>query len=208
MINYDKLEKVGEYKDGSLTWYTDKEENVVYLIRIGEESYIGSTKNLRRRFSQYVADLTHGVYCSPRVQNAFSEDKSFIIYILERVPESGEIREREQFFIDLISPELNANEKAYLSRGESKKEKCSILKVKEVIKAKGLTMQQVADVLGITRDTLTRNINGNPTIETLEKIAKALGVSVSDLLDEERPEEDKNTITCPHCGKNINIKVE
>lgn len=82
------------------------------------------------------------------------------------------------------------------------------LRVKEVIKAKGLTMQQVADVLGITRDTLTRNINGNPTIETLEKIAKTLGVSVSDLLDEERPEEDKNKITCPHCGKNINIKVD
>ena len=60
------------------------------------------------------------------------------------------------------------------------------LKVKEVIKAKGFTMQQVADMLGITRDTLTRNINGNPTIETLEKIAKALGTSVSDLLDEER----------------------
>ena len=79
------------------------------------------------------------------------------------------------------------------------------LRVKEVIKAKGLTMQQVADVLGITRDTLTRNIKGNPTIETLEKIAKTLGVSVSDLLDEERPEEDKNTITCPNCGKKFKM---
>lgn len=66
-------------------------------------------------------------------------------------------------------------------------------------------MQQVADVLGITRDTLTRNINGNPTVETLEKIAKTLGVSVSDLLDEERPEEDKNTITCPNCGKKFKM---
>lgn len=73
------------------------------------------------------------------------------------------------------------------------------LKVKEVIKAKGLTMQQVADELGITRDTLTRNINGNPTIETLEKIAKTLSVSVSDLLNEEKPVEDKNTIICPVC---------
>lgn len=80
------------------------------------------------------------------------------------------------------------------------------LKVKEIIKAKGLTMQQVADVLGITRDTLTRNINGNPTIETLEKIAKVLGTSVSDLLDEERPEEDKNTITCPNCGKKFKME--
>ena len=80
------------------------------------------------------------------------------------------------------------------------------LRVKEVIKAKGLTMQQVADELGITRDTLTRNINGNPTIETLEKIAKTLGVSVSDLLNEEKPEEDQNTITCPNCGKKFKMK--
>ena len=80
------------------------------------------------------------------------------------------------------------------------------LRVKEVIKAKGLTMQQVADELGITRDTLTRNINGNPTIETLEKIAKTLGVSVSDLLNEEKPEEDQNTIPCPNCGKKFKME--
>ena len=80
------------------------------------------------------------------------------------------------------------------------------LKVKEVIKAKGFTMQQVADMLGITRDTLTRNINGNPTIETLEKIAKALGTSVSDLLDEERLEEDQNTIPCPKCGTKFKME--
>ena len=67
-------------------------------------------------------------------------------------------------------------------------------------------MQQVADELGITRDTLTRNINGNPTIETLEKIAKTLGVSVSDLLNEEKPEEDQNTITCPNCGKKFKME--
>lgn len=80
------------------------------------------------------------------------------------------------------------------------------LKVKEVIKAKGLTMQQVAEELGITRDTLTRNINGNPTIETLEKIAKTLKVSVSDLLNEESLDEDKNTITCPNCGKKFKME--
>lgn len=80
------------------------------------------------------------------------------------------------------------------------------LKVKEIIKAKGLTMQQVADELGITRDTLTRNINGNPTIETLEKIAKALEVSVSDLLNEKKLEDDKNTIACPNCGKKFKME--
>lgn len=55
------------------------------------------------------------------------------------------------------------------------------LRVKEIIKNKGLTMQEFADNLGITRDTLTRNINGNPTLETLEKIAKALDVDITEL---------------------------
>lgn len=79
------------------------------------------------------------------------------------------------------------------------------LKVKEVIKTKGLTMQQVADTLGVTRDTLTRNINGNPTLETLEKIAKILNVCVSDLLDEENT-VDPNTITCPKCGTRFKME--
>ncbi|MEG1401257.1 helix-turn-helix transcriptional regulator [Bacteroides sp.] len=62
------------------------------------------------------------------------------------------------------------------------------LKVKELIKAKGLTMQQVADLLGVTRDTLTRNINGNPTVETLSKIADALGVEITDLFEKSSDE--------------------
>lgn len=55
------------------------------------------------------------------------------------------------------------------------------LKVKDLIKQKGMTMQQFADMLGVTRDTLTRNINGNPTLETLERIANALEVDITEL---------------------------
>lgn len=55
------------------------------------------------------------------------------------------------------------------------------LRVKEIIKEKGLTMQEVSDKIGIVRDTLTRQINGNPTIETLQKIANALDVTVPEL---------------------------
>lgn len=55
------------------------------------------------------------------------------------------------------------------------------LRVKEIIKEKGLTMQEVSDRIGIVRDTLTRQINGNPTVETLQKIADALEVTVPEL---------------------------
>ena len=76
------------------------------------------------------------------------------------------------------------------------------LRVKELCKEKGLQMQELADKLGITRITLTRNISGNPTISTLENIAAALGVTVQELF----APQPTNTITCPHCGKPIRIE--
>lgn len=57
------------------------------------------------------------------------------------------------------------------------------LRVKEICKAKGMQMQQLADVLGINRVTLTSSINGNPTLSTLENIANALNVEVTELFD-------------------------
>ena len=55
------------------------------------------------------------------------------------------------------------------------------LRVKDIIKEKGLTMQEVSDRIGIVRDTLTRQINSNPTVETLQRIADALEVTVPEL---------------------------
>lgn len=74
-------------------------------------------------------------------------------------------------------------------------------RVKEICKEKGILMEDLAKKLDITRVTLTRNINGNPTIETLEKIANALEVSISDLF--QQPASD--SFSCPHCGGKINI---
>lgn len=48
-------------------------------------------------------------------------------------------------------------------------------------------MEELAGMLGVTPNTLTRNINGNPTIETLEKIANALNVDISALFSEKEP---------------------
>ena len=76
------------------------------------------------------------------------------------------------------------------------------LRVKEICKEKGLQMQELADKLGITRITLTRNISGNPTISTLENIAAALGVSVPELF----APQPTNTITCPKCGTVLEVK--
>ena len=80
------------------------------------------------------------------------------------------------------------------------------LRVKEICKEKGMTIQELADNMEMKRESLSRAINGNPTLETLEKIATALGVNITELFDQ--PKKNTTGITCPHCGKNINIKIE
>lgn len=57
MIDYNKIEKVGEYKDGALSWFAGEERNVIYLIRIEENIYIGSTKDLRSRVLNHISIL-------------------------------------------------------------------------------------------------------------------------------------------------------
>lgn len=57
------------------------------------------------------------------------------------------------------------------------------LRIKELIKEKGTTIQNIADLIGVNRVTLSNSINGNPTLETLEKIANALDVPVTELFD-------------------------
>ena len=76
------------------------------------------------------------------------------------------------------------------------------LRVKEICKEKGITIQELADNMEMKRESLSRN----PTLETLEKIATALGVNITELFDQ--PKNNTTGITCPHCGKNINIKIE
>ncbi len=83
-------------------------------------------------------------------------------------------------------------------------------RIKEVIKEKGFTITSLADRLGIARESLSRMIV-SPSYPTLEKIATALDVPMWQLFaspEEVQPKKDGLSLTCPHCGKNINIKVD
>ena len=55
------------------------------------------------------------------------------------------------------------------------------LRIKEILKLKGLTMIQLAERLEINRVNLSSSVNGNPTLKSLLKIADILEVDVSEL---------------------------
>jgi len=68
-----------------------------------------------------------------------------------------------------------------------------MLRIKEVAKEKGYTVTNLADKLEMSQVSLSRIINGNPTAETLLKIANALDVDVRELFVPTK-EDDQETI--------------
>ena len=78
------------------------------------------------------------------------------------------------------------------------------LRVKEICKSKGMLMEDLASTLGIARVNLTKTINGNPTKETLERIAAALNVPIAELF--EHPATD--IVNCPYCGNKIIVSKD
>lgn len=55
------------------------------------------------------------------------------------------------------------------------------LRIKELIKEKGTTVKDLAQKMGISNVGLSQHINGNPSVEVLERIASALEVDITEL---------------------------
>ena len=93
-----------------------------------------------------------------------------------------------------------------------------MVSIKDVIKAKGFTLEQVASQMesknggkGITQSALTQMLNGNPSISRVKEIARILGVTVSELVGDAPArygETAATVITCPHCHKDIVLSVD
>lgn len=80
-----------------------------------------------------------------------------------------------------------------------------MLRIKEILKSKGMTAKALAGIMGVSEASLSLTIKAgaNPSLQTLQRIADALGMSVPELF--EAPKE--GVITCPHCGKPIAIEA-
>ena len=61
--------------------------------------------------------------------------------------------------------------------------------IKKTIKDKGYTISLVAEKMGINRVTLTNMISGNPTYNTMSRVAEAIGCSVVEFFADEREQE-------------------
>ena len=84
------------------------------------------------------------------------------------------------------------------------------MRIKQAIKESGSSVGELAQKIGVSRQTISRQINGaNITVETVQKIADALGLPVGQLFDQkpQTTNADHNVITCPHCGEKLVINL-
>ena len=54
-------------------------------------------------------------------------------------------------------------------------------RILELCKEAGINQTELADKIGLSRVGLSKAINGNPTVDTLERIASALEVEITEL---------------------------
>lgn len=71
------------------------------------------------------------------------------------------------------------------------------LRIKEIMKNRGVKGMDLAQSVGISNVSLSNILQGkfNPSLDTLERIAEALNVELYELFA-----PSKNLIRCPRCG--------
>lgn len=85
------------------------------------------------------------------------------------------------------------------------------MNIKKVIKNKGWTLERLASQMkgkdgkiGLSQPSVSSIVNGNPTIDKLQEIAKIIGVSLSELV----ADDEEQVLKCPKCGAKIKITIE
>lgn len=78
------------------------------------------------------------------------------------------------------------------------------LRIKENCQRSGITQKDLAAAVGVSEVTLSRAANGNTSLQLLESISNALGVSISELFEVPKT----GAAVCPHCGKELKIRIE
>lgn len=82
----------------------------------------------------------------------------------------------------------------------------NVLRVKDILKSKGITINDLANTMNVNRVTLSNIINGNPTLETLQKIAMHLEVNLAELFY--TVQEDFHSVSFNEFGNHFSYNDE
>ena len=82
-------------------------------------------------------------------------------------------------------------------------------RIKELLKEKNVTQQDLADRLGVTRISIVKTLAGKPSQESLERIASALEVPIWQLfVSPQELQRENHSLVCPKCGTPLELKIK
>ena len=83
------------------------------------------------------------------------------------------------------------------------------IRIKEICKEKGITLEDLAKRLGILRTSLSQALSRNSfSTDKLSDIANALDVPTWQLfVSPNEVQKENNNIVCPHCGNPIKVTI-
>lgn len=84
------------------------------------------------------------------------------------------------------------------------------LRIKEIAKEKGMTLNDLAKKIGVTQPSISRMVNSviMPSWDTLERIAKVLKVEPYELMSDAPRKDTEQHSVCPHCNKPISVVLQ
>lgn len=95
--------------------------------------------------------------------------------------------------------------------------------VKYILQQRGMTQVELANKMGVTKQQIQSYLNGNATIDSLNKMAIAMDTTVETLVSEapllwkdklipNRSDEpayaETAKLRCPHCGEEITVVLK
>lgn len=84
-----------------------------------------------------------------------------------------------------------------------------MIRIKEILKEKGMTVNQLADMLDISRQALSKQIQGKMLVETAQCIADAIGVPMWQLFASPSDiQKADGSLVCPNCGTPLELKIK
>lgn len=83
-------------------------------------------------------------------------------------------------------------------------------RIKEILSQKGITAKDLAEKMGATPQYISGIIRekDSASVRTLSNIAQILEVPLASLFDDYREKETFVHTVCPHCGKEVSVKLE
>lgn len=79
--------------------------------------------------------------------------------------------------------------------------------LKRVMSERGVNITELSKMTSITNANISNMIHGktSPNLDTIERIANALGVESWVLLKDEEASKDDNIMMCPKCGAKLKL---